>query len=609
MDHRPHQWRRLMEKPRRNNQIYREDHCLSPGSMPLSNSRKNAVSPGTALVADDESAHRQNLKTLLEEEGYQVLEAKNGVDAVELFSSRQPDIVFMDTRMPEMDGFDAVQRIRELTPNRFVPIIFLTSMRDESNLIKCHEVGGDDVLTKPYSQGLLVSKIRAMERISDLHEQVSSLYNRMHQDEMVAEKVFTGAVVAGNVALDLIETLQRPAEIFSGDVLLTAYTPSRDLNILLGDFTGHGLAAALGAMPTSEVFRAMTNKGFGPAHILSGINQKLLSLMPTGMFFAAQFISINNNLTHVTVCNCGMPSILLLKESGVIKHRCSSRGLPLGITDNTKFQEILEHVKIEARDRIMLVSDGVTEAVNSENDQFGQERFERAIVMHRPDESALANVSRELAAFCQDASQADDISLVEIPCIPELLPAFDKNLFLADAGGNKGERVPSSDVLEFTLTLRGNRLRDADPVPLIINHIQELEGIDGQRRLLFTILTELYVNALDHGVLELDSTLKSSPDGFSRYFAEREQRLTDLESGYIQISVKTHPLENGGEVLIQIEDSGNGFDFTEFQAQEPTEPLPSGRGIRLLSELCDSLTYHPPGNHVEAVYSWINKSD
>jgi DNA-binding response OmpR family regulator len=560
------------------------------------------------LVADDEPTHRENLKSLLQEEGYQVIEAENGVDAVALFSSKQPDIVFMDTRMPEMDGFDAVQRIRGLTLNRFVPIIFLTSMGDESNLIKCHEVGGDDVLTKPYSHGLLVSKIRAMERISDLHDQVSSLYNRMHQDEMVAEKVFTGAVVAGNVALDLIETLLRPAEIFSGDVLLTAYTPSRDLNILLGDFTGHGLAAALGAMPTSEVFRAMTNKGFGPAHILTGINQKLLSLMPTGMFFAAQFVSIHNNLDHVTICNCGMPDILLLKENGIIKHRCKSRGLALGISADVKFQEILEHVKIESQDRIMLVSDGVTEAVNRDNEHFGQERFERTIVMHGPEKSALAAVSRELDLFCRDASQADDLSLVEIPCIAELFPAFDKNLFLADAGATKGERVPSSDVLEFTLTLRGNRLRDADPVPLIINHIQELEGIDGQRRLLFTILTELYVNALDHGVLELDSTLKSSPDGFSRYFSEREQRLADLESGHIQISVKTHPLENGGEVLIQIEDSGNGFDYGGFQVRDPAKLVPSGRGIQLLSELCDSLTYHPPGNRVEAVYSWINKT-
>ncbi len=581
---------------------------MARSSNPASNADTHVTPLGRALVADDEPANRSNLRSLLSEVGYQVIEAENGHRAVELFSTEQPDIVFMDTRMPEMDGYDAVQRIRELTLNRFVPVIFLTSLTEESDLIKCLEVGGDDVMVKPYSHGLLISKIRAMKRISELHQQVASLYNRMHQDELVAEKVFKGAVVAGNVALDMMDTLLRPAELFSGDVLLTAYSPSRDLNILLGDFTGHGLAAALGAMPTSEVFRAMTHKGFGPPQILSGINQKLMSLMPTGMFFAAQFVSISNNLNHVTVCNCGMPDILFLKQSGVIKHHSTSRGLPLGITGDIKFQEILEHVKIDPHDRIMLVSDGITEAVNRSDERYGQTRFERALVMHAAEESALSSVSRDLKEFCKDARQADDISLVEIPCVPELFPDFREEIFLEESGSEKGFRIPTSDILEFTLTLRGGRLRDSDPVPLIINHIQELEGINGHRRLLFTILTELYVNALDHGVLQLDSSLKSSPDGFSHYFAERERRLLDLESGYIQILIQTRPRSNGGEVLIQLEDSGNGFDYTGYQAEDPSKPIPSGRGIRLLSELCDSLTYHSPGNRVEAVYSWVNES-
>ena len=145
-----------------------------------------------------------------------------------------------------------------------------------------------------------------------------------------------------------------------------------------------------------------------------------------------------------------------------------------------------------------------------------------------------------------------------------------------------------------------------EAVPVIINHIQELEGIDTHRRRLFTILTELYANALDHGVLLLDSNLKTSPDGFSRYFEERGKRLAKISDGHIQISVQTHPIVNGGEVVIHVEDSGPGFDFTEYLLEKPKELQPSGRGIRLLMELCDSVTFEPPGNQVEAVYSWIN---
>ena len=561
-----------------------------------------------ALIADDELSNRIILKTLLRKLGYEVVEAENGYEAIKLFNSTSPNIVFMDIMMPQLDGFEAVAKIRASSPDRFVPVIFLTAVNDEQSLVRAIDVGGDDFITKPFSPEVLKAKIPAMERIGRLHQQVSAMYDRMHQDETVAETVFTGAVVADNVALDTLQTLLKPAGLFSGDVLLTAYSPSRDLNILLGDFTGHGLAAALGALPTSEVFRAMTNKGFSPAQILSGINQKLLALMPTGMFFAAQFVSVSKSLNHVSVCNCGMPDILFLSgENREIKHRATSLGLPLGITGDIRFPEIIEHVKIEAGDRIMLVSDGVSEAVNPYNEQYGQARFEQAITRHDSSSlTALESVNAGLEAFCLDAEQADDISLVEVPCIPELLPDFDSQLFSPSAT-EKGARIPACDALEFTLTLRGQRLRDADPVPLIINHIQELEGIDGHRRLLFTILTELYVNALDHGVLQLDSSLKTSTDGFSRYFAEREKRLQTLDSGHIQINVQTHPLENGGEVLIQLEDSGPGFDFKLYGDSIPDQLLPSGRGIYLMRDLCDSLTFHEPGNRVEAVYSWVNE--
>ncbi len=578
---------------------------LSPALLPdiASILRKNTK----ALIADDEPANRDTLKSLLSGNGYLVVEAGNGREAVELFQKEQPDIVFMDVAMPEMDGYQAVQQIRALTPNRFVPILFLTDLSDEESLVRCITAGGDDFLTKPFNRALLSAKIYAMQRINEVHQQVSSLYNRLRQDQIVAEKVFSGAVVADNIALDKIETLLQPAEIFSGDVLLTAYSPARDINILLGDFTGHGLAAALGALPTSEVFRAMTNKGFSPAQILAGINQKLLSLMPTGMFFAAQFISVDKRLDHVTICNCGMPDILVLDgATHRIKHRSKATSLPLGISREIQFPELLEHVKIERGDRVILVSDGVTEAIDPNHEQFGMQRFEAAITQPPQDGSVLRGVRHALQEFCRDATQLDDISLVAVPCVPHLLPEFDSRIFGDDSGRPKMSRSQRCDAMEFTLTLRGSRLRDADPVPLIINHVQELEGIDNHRRLLFTILTELYVNALDHGVLQLDSGLKSSPDGFTRYFEEREKRLAEISEGHIRISVQTHPMENGGEVVINLEDSGPGFDFTAYLLEMPEELRPSGRGIRLLLELCDSVTFEPPGNRVEAVYSWIN---
>ena len=81
---------------------------------------------------------------------------------------------------------------------------------------------------------------------------------------------------------------------------------------MTGDFTGHGLLAALGAMPVSEVFRAMTKKGFSPEEILTGINKKLKSMLPVGMFFGAQLVVVNHDLEHVRVFNAGMTDVIIV---------------------------------------------------------------------------------------------------------------------------------------------------------------------------------------------------------------------------------------------------------------------------------------------------------
>ncbi|MCU7947148.1 MAG: fused response regulator/phosphatase, partial [Candidatus Thiodiazotropha sp. (ex Cardiolucina cf. quadrata)] len=378
---------------------------------------------GLALIVEDEITNRMILKALLKKRGYKVIEAENGANAIQLFQQHGPDIIFMDVMMPVMDGYEAAAKIKQLSGDHFVPIIFLTAMSDEDALARCVEVGGDDFLSKPYSFTVLSAKVKAMERIRILHRDTRMLYSRMQRDEEIAEQVFSGAVIAGNVALEHIRSLLRPASVFSGDLMLTAFAPSHDLHVLLGDFTGHGLAAALGALPTSEVFRSMTAKGFAPQQILFAINNKLHNLLPTGMFLAAQFVKIDHLLDQIMIINCGMPDCYLIEKNSMrIKERIVSQSLPLGIAPDIDLKDEFHHLRVEEGDRVILATDGVTEARNSQGELFGQKRFIQAINGSHAHAYILDKLAIDLEAFCQDAPQDDDISVVEVPLIPELLP-------------------------------------------------------------------------------------------------------------------------------------------------------------------------------------------
>jgi two-component system KDP operon response regulator KdpE len=117
------------------------------------------------LVVDDEARMRRFMQMNLDLEGYRVIEAENGLQAVNRVRDDLPDLVLMDVMMPEMDGFEALRLIRE-TSN--VPVIMLTVKGDEDDRVRGLELGADDYVTKPFSPRELSSRIKAVLRRAEM---------------------------------------------------------------------------------------------------------------------------------------------------------------------------------------------------------------------------------------------------------------------------------------------------------------------------------------------------------------------------------------------------------------------------------------------------------
>jgi serine phosphatase RsbU (regulator of sigma subunit) len=560
----------------------------------------NTLAGRKALIVDDTKANRVLLKSLLADQGYHSIEANDGREAIELFNSEQPDIIFMDIMMPGINAYEATREIKAASRGRFIPVILMAQLTDNEVTIKCIEAGGDDFLAKPFDKFMLQIKIKSMQRIASLNREVQGMYSMLHREQEIAESYYSNAIQSTNIVNPFIKSKIRPAGTFSGDMVLSAYSPSRELLFLIGDFTGHGLSAALGAMPVSEVFKAMTAKGFSPGDILSGINKKLKSLLPVGMFFGVQLVIINQDLEHVRIFNAGMPDLLVVDgDNNTLKHKVKSTGLPLGIVDDIDPKEIVQYVPIKPNDKILMFSDGLTEARNINDDEFGDQRLLQAI-SNSPKNCIFEKIFHDLNLFCGDTTLFDDVTLVEITCVHDLLP----DVKVADFIPVYRHNFSDNGEWEFSLKFSGGRLRKTNPVPIVVNYLAEIEPLEAERQSLFTVMTELYVNALDHGILGLDSNLKSSPSGFTQYFEQREKQLDTLDSGYIIFSLSVDQNEGVRSILLKIEDSGSGFDYLNHEAKLADQTSFSGRGIMLIESLCESLEYRGKGNVVEAIYSW-----
>jgi CheY-like chemotaxis protein/anti-sigma regulatory factor (Ser/Thr protein kinase) len=554
------------------------------------------------LIAEDNAADRMLLSTIVSRQGHRVLTASNGLEAVALFEQERPHLVLMDALMPVMDGFEAARRIKAQAGEALVPIIFLTSLSESEALVRCLEAGGDDFLAKPYNRVILEAKIGAMDRLRRLHgtvlqqrDLIARHNEHLLREQHVAKAVFDKVAHSGCLGAPNIRYMQSPYALFNGDLLLAAYKPSGGMHVMLGDFTGHGLPAAIGAMPLAELFYGMTAKGHTLAEILREINAKLKRILPVGVFCCATLLNISSKRGLLEVWNGGLPDGYLLHADGRPRQPLVSRHLPLGILEPEGFSDRCEIYPLAPGDRIFLLTDGVFETCDQHGQSFGEQRLLALLEANRQPQALFEEVQQALVAF--RGEQQDDVSLVQVGLAED---EHSRPLAFADSG--------QSSVMDWSASFefRALSLRHFNPLPFLLQLLLDVQALRPRGGELYTVLSELYSNALEHGLMGLDSSLKRDAGGFAEYYRERRLRLASLHDGYVRFHLRMLPEGNGGRLVVEVEDSGPGFDPARTTATK--DDALCGRGLALVRELSDGFACSPDGRGVSVEFCWSTEA-
>jgi two-component system sensor histidine kinase ChiS len=150
------------------------------------------------LLVDDDPQNLYLMAEVLEAEGYRVQQATSGAAALEAIAAATPNLVLLDIMMPEMDGFEVCEQIRQNPHSATVPIIFLTALSDDDAYLKSVEVMGDDYLTKPIQLDLVLKKIQRTLRLKQLRDeayqtQLSAQTQKMAQIQTQHQRQMTAA--------------------------------------------------------------------------------------------------------------------------------------------------------------------------------------------------------------------------------------------------------------------------------------------------------------------------------------------------------------------------------------------------------------------------------
>lgn len=556
----------------------------------------------TVLVVDDEAVNRLVIRTMLVDYGFEVVEARNGREACEVCMRLRPDLVLMDIMMPEMNGLDATARIKRHFGDAHVPVIFVTAVSDDVELSRCIEVGGDDFLVKPISRTLLTAKIDASLRLRAMHRRVEAQRDellhhqaRINSDLEIAKRILQSVDSQHSLEASNVSYLLRPMEMMNGDIILGGRRPSGEQVFLVGDFTGHGLPAAIGAQTVNGVFNAMIAKGLPLADIVRELNRKLRAILPVERFFSAAMLELDNQTGVARIWNGGMPDVLVRGSDGVLNAHYPSADLPLGILPEYLPTVVL--TRIARDDLVIMISDGVIEAHNANEELFGNERFRRAVSFGSTPHEVLESVESAVALHVGATEQSDDLSMLLVACEPgnkDKLDATEEEFTVREYARN----------WDFNIVIGPREMRDGDPVSRLVQVIDAAQGLGVLRTRLFLILTELYSNALEHGLLRLDSRMKRDPEGFADYYQLRALRLEQMAQGSIRLHCSHAAISTGGSLTITVHHDGEGFDSSRRLRELQDNEDASGRGIALVRSLCGELRYADEGRQATAVFEW-----
>ena len=176
------------------------------------------------LIVDDEADIIDLLEYNLEKEGFEVVSASNGEEAIQKLSKEKPDVILLDIMMPKMDGIEACRKMRELPAGKNAVIIFLTARSEEYSEIAGLEAGADDYISKPIKPRLLLSRIQAVSRRGSREDKKSEIVSvgdiQIFKDEFRVTVMQKDVHLAKKEFELLLFLAERPGKVFSREALL-----------------------------------------------------------------------------------------------------------------------------------------------------------------------------------------------------------------------------------------------------------------------------------------------------------------------------------------------------------------------------------------------------
>ena len=374
------------------------------------------------LVVDDEPDVEplvlQRMRRDIRRKKYEFVFAQNGIEALEVLDRDEDiDMVVSDINMPQMDGLTLLGQIAERNPN--IRSIIVSAYGDMQNIRTAMNRGAFDFVTKPLDFGDLRLTIeRTLRHLEEWREALAS------RDKLVALQ--NELDVASGIQQSILPTQfphgdgyqvfanMEPARNVGGDFFDVVSLEDDRIGLAIADVSDKGVPAALFMMSSRTWMKGAAIGNPEPSEVLEEVNSLLYDGNDTQMFVTALYAVYDPETGEFTYASGGHDAPLLIRTDGSSELLPLTGGIALGIIPDLKYGQ--NTVMLKPGETILLYTDGITEAMNNEGEQFGVERMREVFAHSIPKDSdeATRTIFNAVNEFADGAAQSDDITCLTL---------------------------------------------------------------------------------------------------------------------------------------------------------------------------------------------------
>lgn len=564
------------------------------------------------LVIDDDAIASQRISDFIHSKGYNVIVCSDLEEGLFEITQNTVDLILINYWLKDGTALALLDKLNK--DKKETPVIVMSETKENQSVLACFRMGVLDFVVKPinveifwYKVECLLTRVQLQHKVEHQRIELEKMLYEKAREEHMARHLFEHLVNIDNTDFDFVHTYCQASANFSGDIILNGIAPNGNFFLILADSTGHGLSAAMPIMRVASTFRAMVSKGFSLVTFIYELNAKLHRENPEDRFVACIILEADFNRNKLHIWNGGMPPVYIqtggidcltnnnIKETDHSRSvsnqsidKFKSTNMALGILPPHTFIADIVTVDLPSHGHACLFSDGLIEQYTHDGNPFGIDKL-KDLFIHLSG-GLVKYLENNIHEYCSAENIADDITICTLD--------FERlNTWHQDRDVSRIKAIMDGEFC-WDVSIAGPMLLSADYLSSLNQFLSILGFATNFCQRVFTVVAELFSNAIDHGVLKLDSRLKNDPEGFELYHSIRDSfadRLT--ENDWVKVSIIWRSSQD--ELHISVADSGKGFEGDENLMADI--PQLSGRGLSLVKTLSKTYELVPPGNITKVI--------